>query len=218
MNDDEFLIRLKVVNKLTAASYLKATGLHFNKKLSEVAIAKTAESAKTYFVSSAKKLIEFLLSGVLQHRGLSPDKIKGLAAFDPYILFKRQTAVALRHFDALYLTFQLRSWVLVSNEAYCRDEYMALLDHLRTNYSSEFSLTSSSPDLIEFFMGLEFFRTHEHVCYRFKLCCLCLNSVSPQFPAVTMGKIDTSGLQYRMADVVLSCQSCLSKVPDSLAA
>ena len=66
-------------------------------------------------------------------------------------------------------------------------------------------------------MGLEFFQTHEHVCYLFKLCCLCLTSVSPQYPAVTMGKTDSSGFQFRMADVVLPCQSYLSEVPDSLA-
>ena len=31
-----------------------------------------------------------------------------------------------------------------------------------------------------------------------------------------MGRIDTSGLQSRMADVVLPCQSYLLAVPDSL--
>ena len=32
-----------------------------------------------------------------------------------------------------------------------------------------------------------------------------------------MGKIDTKGLQFRVADVVLPCQSYLSEVPDSVA-
>ena len=85
MDEDEFLIRLKVVNKVTAASNLKAAGLHFNKKSSKVAIDETAETAKTDFVTSAKKFIEFFLLGVLQDTGISSDIIKGLAAFDPYI-------------------------------------------------------------------------------------------------------------------------------------
>ena len=125
--------------------------------------------------------------------------------------------MALRYFDMLYSTFQLLSWVSVSNEAFCRNGYMALLDHLRMNHSSDFSLTSGPLDIIKSLLGLEFFQRHEQVCYLFKLCCLCLTSVSPQYPAVTMAKIDSTGLQSRMADVVLPCQSYPSEVPDSLA-
>ena len=66
-------------------------------------------------------------------------------------------------------------------------------------------------------MGLDFLQTHEHLCYLFKLSCLCLTSVSPRYPAVVMGKVDTQGLQSRIADVVLPCQSYLSEVSDSLA-
>ena len=64
--------------------------------------------------------------------------------------------VALRHFDYLYSTFQLRSWVSASNESACRDEYVALLDYLRANHSIEFVSTSHPPDLIDFFYGLSF--------------------------------------------------------------
>ena len=102
LEDDEFLIRLNMTNKVTAASNLKAAGLHFNKKSSKAAIDKTAETAKADFTNSAKKYIEYLLGAVLQHPGLSSDPIKGLAAFDPYIMMKRPTEVALRHFGILY--------------------------------------------------------------------------------------------------------------------
>ena len=67
-------------------------------------------------------------------------------------------------------------------------------------------------------MELELLQTREHICYLFKFSCLCLTSVSPQYPPVSMGRIDTSGLQSRMADVVLPCQSYLSAVPDPLTA
>ena len=217
MPDDEFLVRLKMTNKVASASNLKAAGLHFNKKSSKAAIDKTADAAKTDFVTSAKKYIEFLLGAVLQHTGLSSDLIKGLAAFDPYIMMKRPTDVALRHFSVLYTTFQLRSWVTGLNEAACRDEYLALLDYLRTYHSSDPSFTDEPIDLIEFLMGLDFLQTHEHIRYLFKLCCLCLTSVSPRYPAVTMGKVGTQGLQTRVSDVVLPCQSYLSEVSESLA-
>ena len=217
MKDDDFLVRLKMTNKVTAASNLKAAGLHFNKKSSKAVIDKTADSAKFDFITSAKKYIEHLLRGVLLHNGLSSDIIKGLAAFEPYIMMKRPTEVALRHFGILYSTFQLRSWITGPNEAACRDEYLALLDYLRTYHSSNPILTDDSGDLIEFLMGLDFLQTHEHLYYFFKLSCLCLTSVSPRYPAVVMGMVDTQGLQSRIADVVLPCQSYLSEVSDSLA-
>ena len=66
-------------------------------------------------------------------------------------------------------------------------------------------------------MALDFLKTHEHLYYLFKLSCLCLTSVSPRYPAVVMGKVDNQGLQSRIADVVLPCQSYLSDVSDSLA-
>ena len=216
LEDGEFLIRLNMTNKVTAASNLKAAGLHFNKKSSKAAIDKTAETAKADFANSAKKYIEYLLGAVLQHPGLSSDPIKGLAAFDPYIMMKRPTEVALRHFGILYSTFQLRSWVTAANEALCRDQYLALLDYLRTNHGSDPSLALESLDLIDFLMGLEFLQSNEHIFHLFKLCCLCLTSVSPQYPSVFMGNIDTTDFQSRVADVILPCQSYLSEVADSL--
>ena len=202
MQDEEFLVRLMMTNKVAAAC--------------KAVIDKTADSAKSDFITSAKKYVEYLLGAVLQPAGLSPDIVKGLAAFELYIMVKRPTELALRHFGILYSTFQLRSWVTGPNEATCRDEYLALLDYLRTNLSSDPSLIGESVDLIEFLMGLDILQTHEHVCYLFKLSCLCLTSVSPQYPAVVMRKVDTQGLQSRI-DVVLPCQSSLSEVPDSLA-
>ena len=217
LEDGEFLIRLNMTNKVTAASNLKAAGLHFNKKSSKAAIDKTAETAKADFANSAKKYIEYLLGAVLQHPGFSSDPIKGLAAFDPYLMMKRPTEVALRHFGILYSTFQLRSWVTAANEALCRDQYLALLDYLRTNHGSDPSLALESLDLIDFLMGLEFLQSNEHIFHLFKLCCLCLTSVSPQYPSVFMGNIDTTDFQSRVADVILPCQSYLSEVTDSLA-
>ena len=218
MEDEDFLVRLKISGKVTSASNLKAAGLHFNKKSSKAAISKTADQAKSDFVASARSYVKFLLSQVLQHTELSSDLIKGLAAFDPYILFKRPVEVALRHFDCLYSTFQLRFWVSEFNESACRDEYVALLDYLRNNHSAEFSAANDSPDLIDFFMSLEFLQSRDHLCYLFKLSCLCITTVSPEYPPVSFGRINTAMLQSRLVDVILPCQSYLSSDPDSLLA
>ena len=120
--------------------------------------------------------------------------------------------VALRHFDILYSTFSLRSWVPSANESLCRDQYMQLLDHLRTTYGPSFDLTSVSADLFEFLSELEFLR--DRLFYLFKLCCLCATSVSPTYLDVT---VSTAGRHSRLTDVILPSQSYVANVRDAVA-
>ena len=213
---DEFLTRLKMANKVSKASKQKAEGIHSGKRVEKDVINKTAGTVREEFVRDGQSYLQFLIGEVLRRTGLISNLVKGLAAFDPYVMFKRPTDVALRHFDMLYNTFLLRSWVTVTNESACRDEYLALLDHLRTSYPSSFEVTDSSRDLIDFLINLEFVQSHQHLFHLFKLCCLCATSVSPSYPAVTMGTINTSGHQSRFTDVILPCQSYLSSVSGSV--
>ena len=90
---------------------LEAEGIHFSQK--QVSgpsfraprnlwrIPKSAAEAKTDFAKDVLHFIRYLLSVVLQKPGLANDLGKGLVAFYSFILFKRPTEVALRHFDLL---------------------------------------------------------------------------------------------------------------------
>ena len=216
MSEEDFLIRHRLTNRIATASKQSAEVTHLNKKSEKAAIEKTAAETTSSFVKEALQFIQYLVKQVLSQAGLSSEVVKGLAAFDPFVVFKRPSEVGLRHFDVLYSTFQLRSWVTSDNENSCRDEYLALLDYLRVNYPPDFDLMENSVDLIDFLMGLEFFQTHEHLFYLFKLCCLCLTSVSPQYAPVLFGSVDTTGCQGRFADLVVPCQSYLSCVPNSI--
>ena len=120
--EDEYLIRLKMVSKVTAASRARAEGVHFGKKTERSAILATAETEKTSFIKDSQQYMQFIINGVLQRTGLSTNLVKGLAAFDPFIMLKRPMDVAVRHFEVLYSTFALRSWVDESNESQCRDQ------------------------------------------------------------------------------------------------
>ena len=172
---------------------------------------------KTAFVKDSQQYIQFLINEVLNRTGLTSSIVKGLAAFDPFIMFKRPMEVALKHFDMLYSTFALRFWVPNANESLCLDQYMQLLDHLRTSLGSNFDLTSTSSNLIEFLVGLEFLQDRAHLFHPFKLCCLCASAVTPAFPDVTFGAVTTAGRQNRFTDVILSCQSYLANLRDSVA-
>ena len=124
--------------------------------------------------------------------------------------------VALRHFDMLYSIFALRSWVDDSNESLCRDQYIQLLDHLRTAYGSNFVITSVSADLIEFLMGLEFLHERSDLLYLFKLSCLCTTVTSLSYPDVVFEDVTTAGGQSRFTDLILPCQSYMVNVTGSV--
>ena len=106
---DEYLIRLKMTNKVSTACKARAEGIHFGHKTERAAILATAETVKADIVKDSQQYIQFLINGILQRTGLSTNLVKGLAAFDPYIMLKRPMDVVLRHFDVLYNTFALRS-------------------------------------------------------------------------------------------------------------
>ena len=214
---EEILTRLQMTNKVARACKLKAEGIHSGKKVDKSLVQKTASTMKAEFVRDGQAYLQYLIGEVLRQAGLSSNIVKGLAAFDPFIMLRRPTEVALRHFDVLYSTFLLRSWVTSSNESACRDEYVGLLDHLHGNYAPDFDITQHFRDLIDFLMSLEYMQNRVHLVHLFKLCCLCATSCSPGCPIVTMGTLNTTGFQSRSTDVVLPAQSYLSGVPESLA-
>ena len=217
MPADEFLTRLKMTNKVAKSCKQKAEGVHSGKKIDRAAVQKTATTIKNDFVRDTQSYLQYLIGTVLRQAGLCSNLVRGLAAFDPHIMVHRATEVALRHFDLLYRTFQLRSWVSSANESACRDEYVELLDQLRASILPSFDVTQGSADLIDFLINLDFMQEHSHLLYLFKLSCLCVTSNSPRYPVVTVGSLSTSNYRSRLTDVVLPVQSYLSGVPDSVA-
>ena len=213
---EEFLTRLQMTNKVTRACKLKAEGIHSGKKADKSLVQKSASTMKTEFVRDGQAYLQHLIGKVLRQAGPSSNIVKGLAAFDPFIMLRRPTEVALRHFDVLYSTFLLRSWVTASNGSACRDEYVGLIDHLHNNYAPDFDVTQHFRDLIDFLMSLEYMQNHVHLVHLFKLCCLCATSCSPDYPIVSMGTLSTTGFQSRSTDIVLPAQSYLSGVSESL--
>ena len=105
LTEEDFLVRLRLVNKVATASKQSAEIIHLNKKSEKAPIDKTADEATSSFATEGLHFVQYLLKEVLNQTGLRSEIVKGLAAFDPFILFKRPSEVGLRHFDLLYATF-----------------------------------------------------------------------------------------------------------------
>ena len=203
-------------NKVTTASKRKTEGVHSRKRIERAILQKTTDTIKAEFVQDGLQYLQCLIGEVLRQAGLSSNILKGLAAFDPFIMFRRPIEVALRHFDLLYDTFLRRSLVTAANQVACRDEYVSLLDYLRANYSPDFVVTDLARYLMDFMINLEILQSRRLLIYLFKLSCWCITAVSPQYPSVSAGRFDTSGFCDRFTDVVLPSQSYLSAVPGAV--
>ena len=213
---EDFLIRLKLSSKVAAASKIKEEGFLVGKKPDKATIQKTVIDVRNDFVQEALSFIKHMIEGVVRQLGLNSHLVQGLAAFNPHILFSRPIDVALRHFELLYNTFFLRSWVTSADESSYREEYLGLIDHLRITYPADFNFTDLSVDLIEFLMGVDFVRAKPRLLHPFKLCYLCITARSEELPSDTFGNVGFMGPHGRFTDVVLPGQSYLSGVPDSI--
>ena len=91
---DEYLVRLKLSNRVGTASKARAESIHFGKKSERPAIQATTETVRAAFVKDSQQYIQFLINETLKRVGLTSITVKGLAAFDPFILFKRPMDVA----------------------------------------------------------------------------------------------------------------------------
>ena len=99
ITEEDFLIRFRLTTKIATASKQSAEMMHLNKKSEKAAIDKTAAETTSNFVKEGLQFIQYLVKQVLSQAGLSSEVIKGLAVFDPFILFKRPSEVGLRHFE-----------------------------------------------------------------------------------------------------------------------
>ena len=91
MDEAEFLLRQKLTYKVTTASKHRSEGTHSGTGADQATIKKTADRLKSGFASDGLQFLNFLIESVLQQSGFSSDIIKGLASFDPLVLFKRST-------------------------------------------------------------------------------------------------------------------------------
>ena len=213
---EDFLIRVKLSSKVPSASKIEAEGLLVGKKPDKATIQKTVIEVRNDIVQEALSFIRHMIEGVLHQLGLNSLLVQGFAAFNPHILFGRPIDVALRHFELLYNTFLLRSWVTSADESSYREEYLGLIDHLWINYPADFNFTDLSADIIEFLMGVDYLRAKPRPLHLFKLCCLCITARSEEFSSVTFGNVGLIDPHGRFTDVVLPGQSYLSGVPDSI--
>ena len=137
---------------------------------------------------------------------MTTNNLKGMACFDPYVMTTMPLEFASRCFNELYRGFKLRGWLPESSEQMYRDEYLAVLSHLRGTKTSLSSSSNVVHDVVDFMCNLPAVRERHHILHLFRLSCLCLTDKSSAMPVVKFGDISTDNLRCRSIDVILPVQ------------
>ena len=132
--------------------------------------------------------------------------VRGMASFDFTVRLTQPMEQALFCFRALYRNFQLRGWVVESDELEYREEYVKCIDHLR-NTCGSFRDTELITDVVDLLMPMPALRSRPRLLHILRLSCLCLTECTTSLPAIRFQSTDSANPSYRLLDVLLPAQS-----------
>ena len=216
LSSREFLNRLKLKEDLDKDAAAKVKPDHSDKEGPIPNRAKLVEECKERFVGKARGHIVFLLEKSLSYHRINAEIVRGMASFDPHILFSLPQEQATHCFVALYKSFSLRGWLEGSTEDDCRDEYLEFIDQFRLKYASLKDSPDGFTDMIELLSGMSELRNRPHLYCMYRLCCLCLTENTPLLPLIRFQDVDAQSTRCRMGDVLQPAQSYLARVPKAI--
>ena len=213
---DDFLHRLNLTSKINQALKKKAASELRDKKLDHARADNLAVELKTEFCDLARHFYLFLIEGVRKHVTMSANNVRRMASFDPFVMYEMPLDFATRCFAELFSCFRLRGWVQDTREQACQNEYIDVLTNLRGCRVSFTTNTSALYDMVDFLSELPALKESKYIYHLYKLSWLCLPDNSSTLPVVKFGNISTANLICRSTDVIVSVQSFLANLPQSV--
>ena len=211
----QFLKRIQLEAKVTAAAKIKAEQDISEKSGSREGLEKAIEKIVDNFALTARNYVTFLIESVLGHVQLTSTIVRGLGSFDSRVVFSLPTSLSYKLFSTLFSCFSSRGWVKEYDSQLCLDQYISLIEELRSKHESLIETPDVIVDIVGFFATLDLLRNRPLLHYVFSLSCLCLTETSQTFPVVKFSTIDTSKPTCGLLDVIFPVQSYVSNVPDA---
>ena len=118
VTSETFLRRSRLDIQVTAASKVRAEFDLCNSKASKETIELAAAKHKENFAVSGRAFLVHLLGEVLGHVNLTSELVRGLASFDPQVLFSLPTDLGSSYFALMYRSFCSRGWVKPEGDEY----------------------------------------------------------------------------------------------------
>ena len=218
LSPQQFLHKLRIESKVAVACKRKAESDLSDAKGSgsKDAVANLAAKLQEQFATAGCGYVCYLLDTVLKHVSLTSELVRGLASFDPTIVFCSKLDLARSLFQVLVRSFTSRGWARAKDNDRYMDEYIGFVEDARKGCSGLVENPNLVFDAASFYVSMPALRSRTHLLHLYRLSCLCLTSSIPDFPAIVFGSIDSSRLGNIMGEVSFPVQSYLSVVDDSV--
>ena len=210
----QFLKRIQLESKVTAGAKIKAEQEISERSGSREGLEKAVEKIVDNFALTARNYVTFLIESTLGHVSITADITRGLASFDPQVLFVLPTSYSYSLFTTLYRSFSSRGWVKDIDEQLCLDQYISFVEEIRSFYPDVVEAPDLIFDVVSFLATSAKLQSRPLLHYVFLLSGLCLTEAGPVLPVVKFGTVDSSKVTCGTADVIFPVQSYLSSVPD----
>ena len=149
----DFLARLKLKFNLEEASRAKVRKDYSGKKFLNSVLETLAEEIRDNFATQSRRYIVYVFDSLLKDIRLTAGVVRGMASFDLTVLLTQPMEQGLFCFTAIYRSFQLRGWVVESDESEYRGKYVKFIDHLR-NTCVSFRDTELITAVVDSFMPM----------------------------------------------------------------
>ena len=180
------------------------------KKGKSNAIAKTVMGESfNPFIDHGRQYIKYVAKELMRHPTFKSDLVIGLACFDYAILFKMPMTVVVDCYQHLFQSFSSRGWVARELRNVHIDDYEEFIDDVRHVYLDEVGVGPDVEDMVSFLSSCPELSRREYTWELFKLCCLCLGHVAPNFPVVSLGSSKVGVSRVDLLSVVEPIQGYL---------
>ena len=207
----QFLTKARITDQVSQASKHKAERDLSETKGSRDAIDKLSSSLHDHFANAGRNYVIFLLESVLKHVNLSSELVKGMASFDPQVLFILPESLGMSLFQILVRGFISRRWIREADEQLYLDEYASFVKDLRKENVG--IVTSLIYNIVNYLVAHPSLQFRQYLTHIFKLACLCLTSCSAETPVVRFGSINSTSLSCKLGEVIYPVHSYAATVP-----
>ena len=122
LSSRQFLRRIQLETKVAAGAKIKAEQDISERSGSRDGLDKAIEKVMDNFALTARNYVTFLIESTLGHITITADVVRGLASFDPQVLFVLPTSLSYSLFTTLYRSLSSREWVKEVDEQLCLDQ------------------------------------------------------------------------------------------------
>ena len=182
LSDWESLLKLDVTKCTKVSPGEFGVGSDFRKELLELRAGQSTDlllQARDFYF----ELVSHFITSTRHVAVFS----KGLAAFDPNLLFREDSELASECFLVLYSMFQQRGWVLAKDKSNSVAEYNCFVRDLQRSHVTSSGLPLPIVDAVNFFASLPCLVNKPLVNRIFRLSCLCLPLKSHDPPTPSLG-------------------------------